>query len=238
MMCAGQPFGLLEGLASDGSDPALSEGVRKPESGQASFGPGDLASFWCGVDVVVFEDLPHGCLCDLMAEAEEFAVDSSVAPCRVLGGEVHDQPAHCGGGWWSAGSRKGWLCPVSGDAPPVPAEQCLERHDPALAASAGERRGHCAEQGSVLVVDVARSLWRRNTASWWRRTMISRSLERPERTARRANAAKNKYRMRNTRNKDGGQRRWSAPTREFPSPTRDQARRKCWRATLPMHLDR
>ncbi len=35
-------------------------------------------------------------------------------------------------------------------------------------------------------LSAGRSIWRRNTASWWRSTMISRSLERPERTARRA----------------------------------------------------
>ena len=41
-----------------------------------------------------------------------------------------------------------------------------------------------------------RLFYRRRTASWWRNTMISRSFERPERTAKRANDTSNRYRMR------------------------------------------
>ena len=45
-----------------------------------------------------------------------------------------------------------------------------------------------------------RSIWRRSTASWWRNTMISRSFERPERTASRASDANNRYKIRYTTN--------------------------------------
>ena len=41
-----------------------------------------------------------------------------------------------------------------------------------------------------------RLFWRCRAVSWWRNTMISRSLERPERTAKRANDTSNRYRMR------------------------------------------
>ena len=47
-----------------------------------------------------------------------------------------------------------------------------------------------------------RSVCRRRTVSWWRRTMISRSFECPERTAKRANEASNRYRMRDTGSQD------------------------------------
>jgi len=42
---------------------------------------------------MVFEDLPHSRGCDFVAEADEFAVDASVAPGRVLSCEAYDQAA-------------------------------------------------------------------------------------------------------------------------------------------------
>ena len=48
-------------------------------------------------------------------------------------------------------------------------------------------------------VSSGRSTCRRSTPSWWRNTMISRSFERRERTARRTSATKKRYIMRCTR---------------------------------------
>ena len=48
-------------------------------------------------------------------------------------------------------------------------------------------------------VSSGRSTCRRSTASWWRNTMISRSFERPDRTASRASDARNRYKIRYTR---------------------------------------
>ena len=48
-------------------------------------------------------------------------------------------------------------------------------------------------------VSSGRSICRRSTASWWRNTMISRSFQRPERTASRASDANNRYKIRYTR---------------------------------------
>ena len=46
-------------------------------------------------------------------------------------------------------------------------------------------------------------LFRRcSTVSWWRRTMISRSFERPERTAKRANDTRNRHRTRHMRSQE------------------------------------
>ena len=80
-------------------------------------------------------------------------------------------------------------------------------------------------------VSWGRLLWRRSTPSWCRRTMISRSLERPERTAKRANDTSNRYRMRHIGPQDAsasclvsahdrilGTHR-SAPTTELWAPT-------------------
>ena len=49
-------------------------------------------------------------------------------------------------------------------------------------------------------VSSGRSICRRSTASWWRNTMISRSFERPEHTVSRASDARNRYKIRYTRN--------------------------------------
>ena len=49
-------------------------------------------------------------------------------------------------------------------------------------------------------VSSGRSTWRRNTASWWRNTIISRFFERPDRTVSRASDARNRYKIRYTTN--------------------------------------
>ena len=53
-------------------------------------------------------------------------------------------------------------------------------------------------------VITGRSTCRRNTPSWWRNTMVSRSFERPERTAKRANDTSNRYRIRHIGPQDVG----------------------------------
>jgi len=47
-----------------------------------------------------------------------------------------------------------------------------------------------------LSLSAGRSVWRRSTASWCRSTMISSSLERPDRTASRASMVMRRYRIR------------------------------------------
>jgi hypothetical protein len=113
--------------------------------GAQELGPSLFGAFRCGVDVVVFEDLLHGRLGDLVAEADEFAVYPPVSPRRVLSGETHNQPAQLDRSWRSADALAGWVGPVSGDSSSVPAQQGLGRDDPALAQSAGECRGDRSE---------------------------------------------------------------------------------------------
>jgi hypothetical protein len=50
------------------------------------------------------KDLPDSGGADLVAEAGEFAVDPSVAPGGVLGGQAEDQGAQAGGDGWPTGS--------------------------------------------------------------------------------------------------------------------------------------
>ena len=87
------PRGALEQVAGE-------DGVR--------LGPQELAPRWSGpprrrVDAGVVQDGPDGGGADLVAEAGEFAVDASISPCRVLGGQAEDQGAQAGGDGWSPG---------------------------------------------------------------------------------------------------------------------------------------
>jgi hypothetical protein len=65
-----------------------------------------------------------------VAESEEFSVDASVAPRRVLGRPAENQAADLGGGRWSS-PRPGGLGPAAGDAASVPAQQGVGGDDPA-----------------------------------------------------------------------------------------------------------
>ncbi len=69
-----------------------------------------------------------------------------------------------------------------------------------------------------LSVSVGRLCGRRSTASWWRRTMISMSLERPDRTARRANDVRKRCKMRCTPLRIGRCSPWSTLTSELIRP--------------------
>ena len=94
-----------------------------------------------------------GCLADLVSEADELAVDASVSPRWVLGGEAQDQPAKLDGRWWSTGRPAWQMGPMPGDASAVPAQQRVGGDDPALAEPVGECCGDHGAQGSVVVVD-------------------------------------------------------------------------------------
>jgi hypothetical protein len=100
------------------------------------------------VDAVVFKDLPHGRRSDPVAEACEFAVDTAVAPGRVLAGEATDLVR----GWWVSWPSGG-LCPASGYAAAVPSEEGVGCDDPACSVWSGECCGDCTEQGLVVVVE-------------------------------------------------------------------------------------
>jgi len=113
---------------------------------------GHFRAVWCGVDVVVAWDLLYGCLADLVPEADEFPVDASVSPRRVLGGQAHDQSAKPDGRWWSTGTPTWRMGPMPGNASAVPAQQRVGGDDPAVAEPAGERGCDRPEQGPIVIV--------------------------------------------------------------------------------------
>ena len=83
--------------------------------------PGRSGSPRRGVDAGGVQDGPDGGGADLVAEAGEFAVDASVSPGGVLGGQADDQGAQAGGDGRSTGSD-GLGGPAAGDELAVPAQ--------------------------------------------------------------------------------------------------------------------
>ncbi len=182
-----------QGHGVDGGEITCDGGLRAQE-----LRPGHRGPLGCGVDVGVLQNQPDCRSRDRVAQASEFAVDAAVAPGRVVAGEAKDELAELGGAGLSSG-WPGWLGPVPGDAAAVPAQQGVGGDEPASTPGAGERGWMAPSRLGSSSFRSGRSVWRCNTASWWRRTTISRSFERPERTARWARAESSRYRIRFTR---------------------------------------
>ena len=94
------------------------------------------------------QDLPDGRGGDGMAEADQLALDASVAPAGILAGHPqHQGPDRRWGGWsaWSS-VRVG---PAAGDELGVPAQQGSGRHQPQLAQRGGQQPAQRAEHGAV-----------------------------------------------------------------------------------------
>ena len=114
--------------------------------------PRDVGSFRCGFDAVGLEDLPHGRRSDPITEAGQFAMNATVAPGRILGGEAKDESLDVCRCRWASRSSRG-LCPVTGDAATVPLVLGVGCDDPSGSSLVGERGGDRAEHGAVSVVD-------------------------------------------------------------------------------------
>ena len=115
--------------------------------------PGDVRAFRGRVDAAGFEDLPRGRGGDAVAEACEFAVDASVAPGRVLGGEADDESSEFDRCWWSSWSSVG-LGLVASHSAPVPSEEGVGGDEPAGSTRPGECGCDGAEQDAVVVGDL------------------------------------------------------------------------------------
>ena len=96
----------------------------------------------------MMKDLPDGGGPDLVAESGEFAVDASISPAGVLGGQAEDQGTDARGDGRSAGSGR-WDGPAAGDQLAVPAQDGGRGDEQAEASASGEESGEGADQGSV-----------------------------------------------------------------------------------------
>ena len=107
---------------------------------------------WGWVDAAGLEHAPHRGGRELVAEADEFVVDASVAPGRILGREAEDELADLGGGGWSSGASVG-LCPAASDALSVPSQEGFGGDGPAGGFGPGECGSDGAQQGPVVIAE-------------------------------------------------------------------------------------
>jgi hypothetical protein len=156
------------------------EGEQVAGQDRVRLGPQELGPRWSGsarrwVDAGRVQDLPDGRGADLVAEAGEFAVDASVSPRRILGGQADPQGAHAAGMAGRPG-RVGWVVQRRATS-----RRC-QRKTVAGAMSrprrwrTGSSRVRAAIRARSVQVIRGRGVRRRSTASWWRSTSISTSL--------------------------------------------------------------
>ncbi|MGB5755712.1 MAG: hypothetical protein WBM50_02255 [Acidimicrobiales bacterium] len=98
----------------------------------------------------MFEDSPDSGCADFVVETDEFAVDTAIAPGRVVGRHLDDETADLGSGRWPPWFLD-WLGPMLGDASTVPTQEGIGRDEPSVAARSGECLGYGAEQRPVVI---------------------------------------------------------------------------------------
>ena len=108
-------------------------------------------------------------------EPQELALDPLVAPGRVLPGQADDQLLRLLVQRWPArlAARVG---PRTSHQASVPAQQRLGLDQEAGQRARGRTRLTAASSARSANASLGRGTWRRSTASWWRRTRISKSL--------------------------------------------------------------
>jgi hypothetical protein len=133
-------------------------------------GPQQLGPRWSGsprrgVDAGVVQDGPDGGGADLVAEPGELAMDPSISPGGVLGGQTNDQRANAGGDRRSTGPC-GLGGPAAGDQLSVPAQDGGWRDQQPEALGVGSSRVSAAIRARSAQVSLGRLVCRRSTASW------------------------------------------------------------------------
>ncbi|MGV9849386.1 hypothetical protein ACWDWU_11435 [Streptomyces sp. NPDC003442] len=84
-------------------------------------GPGLVGALGCGVDPGLLRDLPVGRGAEFGSQAEQFAVDPSLSPPRVLPREAQEQLPQCFRLRWSARTAM-WIDPLPGHEARVPGQ--------------------------------------------------------------------------------------------------------------------
>ena len=120
--------------------------------GTQELGPGGSGSPGCRIYTSVVQDLPDRGGADLIAEADEFTVDASITPGRVLRGQADRQGTEAGGDRWSAGSG-GLGGPVARNESLVSAQDRRGGDEQPESAASREQSGQGGDQGSVGPAD-------------------------------------------------------------------------------------
>jgi hypothetical protein len=150
----------------------------------------------------LLEDVPHGRWRDPIAEPDQFTRDPAMTPARFLQREPdHQLPDDSRCPWTSSNRlRLRRVRPVPCDLLPVPAQQCLRRHDPHPQQIPRHIRASAARTNRSFGSSRGRATCRRNTATSCRRTSSSTSLydsPRPRITTRATTIRKAEYRALN-----------------------------------------
>jgi len=135
------------------------------------------------VNTGLLQDGPHGRWCDLVAQPGQFSGDAPVAPGGVFGRQPQNEPVD---------RRPGWRPPCRCR---LRVQRCFTRSAcqrssvPGVTSMPNRRAFGRSPASAATTVRSAhdrrgRATCRRSTASWWRRTRISMSLDRLERPSR------------------------------------------------------
>ena len=84
--------------------------------------PGQTGPAWCGIDAGVMQDLPHGAGSDAMAQADQFALHTPVAPGGVLARHADDELLDRRSGGWTPGSAACGVVPFPRDKLAMPGQ--------------------------------------------------------------------------------------------------------------------
>jgi hypothetical protein len=137
-------------------EPVQGDGVEVEQVAgeyRVRLGPQELGPRWPGsarrwVDAGAVQDVPDGGGADLVAEAGEFAVDASISPGGVLGGQTDDQGTQAGGDGRSTGPD-GLGGAAAGDELAVPAQDGGRGDEQPEASADREQSGEGGDQGAV-----------------------------------------------------------------------------------------
>ena len=141
----------VQPMQADGVEVKQIAGQDPLGLGSKEVGPGGSGAAGRWVDAGAVQDLPDGGGADVVAEAGEFAVDASVSPRGVLGGQADRKSSQaCGEG---GSTRSPWLRPAAGDEALVPAQDRRGRDEHPEPSTSGEEPGQGGHYGSVGPAD-------------------------------------------------------------------------------------
>src|SRR5207342_3587333 len=107
--------------SANATDPKLAPRHRRPLGSRIDAGPA--------------EDGPDGAGTDAVAQSAQLAMNSAVAPGRILPGQSRHQASDLRGDRWPAASAH--IGPAPADQIPMPAQQCFGPHEQPAPTSAG-----------------------------------------------------------------------------------------------------
>jgi len=101
------------------------------------------------IQALAEQDRPDGRGRDADAELQQLSADALVAPPGILGAKANDEGADLGVDRWPAGAPSPFVCPISADELPVPAEQGLGPDNERRPLASGHRLARRRQQEPI-----------------------------------------------------------------------------------------